>query len=229
MENTPLRKLVRTPEAAVFDFDLTLADSRKAALACISHALRKLGLGPPDPDRALRTIGLSLERGLEFLTGRTDPHLLELYRAHFVEHADQVMVAETQLYTSVLPALDLLRERGIRLGIASTKYRHRIEAILERHGAIDRFHSIVGGEDVANHKPHPEALLVALDALGVGKEGAVYIGDHAVDAEAASRASVPFVGVLTGTTNEREFRVLPHIAILESLGELPPLLLRVSA
>ena len=50
------------------------------------------------------------------------------------------------------------------------------------------------------------------------------MGDHVVDAEAAKRASVPFVGVLTGTTKEGEFREFPHLGILRAMPQLPSFL-----
>ena len=56
----------------IFDFDLTLADSRAAAVLCINFALDELGLEVPDEDAARRTVGLSLDETLASLTGATD-------------------------------------------------------------------------------------------------------------------------------------------------------------
>jgi phosphoglycolate phosphatase len=137
------------------------------------------------------------------------------------------MVEGTEMIDGVVPGLDALLKRGIRLGIVSTKYRYRIEAILERLGARDRFDVIVGGEDTETHKPDPEGLRVALRSLGVRPVESVYVGDHVVDAEAASRVPVPFVGVLTGTTKKEDFQAFPHVKVLDSASELPFLLDRI--
>ena len=138
------------------------------------------------------------------------------------------MVARTEMLSGVLPALDALCERELTLGVVSTKYRYRIEAILDRHGATDRFASIVGGEDTTSYKPDPEGLLRVLESLEITEAEAVYVGDHVVDAEAAERAALPFVGVLTGTTTETEFRQFPHVRILPGVSELPTFLTGVS-
>lgn len=167
---------------------------------------------------------MSLEAGLEVLTGENSPQAQIRFRRLFVEEADRVMVAQTEMLKGVLPALDTLRANGLSLGVVSTKFRYRIEDILDRHGARDRFTTIVGGEDTASHKPDPEGILLTLTALGISGHEAVYIGDHVVDAEAAKRASVPFVGVLTGTTDEGEFREFPHIGILPGVPQLPSFL-----
>jgi len=122
----------------IFDFDLTLVDSTRAVVACVDHALESLGFAPSGPEEVCRTIGLSLEATLEALTGEADSQVQERFRRLFVERADTMMVAQTELLKGVLPALDLLRARGLSLGIVSTKYRYRIEAILDRHGMRDR-------------------------------------------------------------------------------------------
>ncbi len=210
--------------AAIFDFDLTLADSTAAGVACIDYALDALNLGPVSPEQVRRTIGLSLDAALEVLTGETSPQAQVRFHQLFVEKADQVMVAQTELMEGVLPALDALRESGLSLGVVSTKYRYRIEDILDRHGARDRFTTIVGAEDTASHKPDPEGIRLTLSSLGISSGEAVYVGDHVVDAEAAERASVPFVGVLTGTTKEDEFREFPHLGILRAMPQLPSFL-----
>jgi phosphoglycolate phosphatase len=221
---TSLAKRSGPLRAAIFDFDLTLADSTAAVVACVDYALDSLNLGPVSPEQVRRTIGLSLDAALEVLTGETSPQARVRFHQLFVEAADRVMVAQTEMMEGVLPALDVLRESGLRLGVVSTKYRYRIEDILDRHGARDRFTSIVGAEDTEYHKPDPEGLYLTLTSLGICAGEAVYVGDHVVDAEAAERASVPFVGVLTGTTKEDEFREFPHLGILRAVPQLPSFL-----
>ena len=224
MWSRPLNPRRPGPKAVLFDFDLTLADSTRAAEECIRYALLGMGLDPGGSDRIRRTIGLSLEATLESLTGETDPDLRAGFRSRFLERADRVMVEGTEMIDGVVPGLDALLERGIHLGIVSTKYRYRIEAILDRWGARDRFHVIVGGEDTKNHKPDPEGLMVALRSLGMRPVESVYVGDHVVDAEAARLVPLPFVGVLTGTTNAEDFLAYPHVTVLDSASELPSLL-----
>ena len=209
------------PEAAVFDFDLTLADSGAPIAVCVSHALSELGLEPASPDQIRRTIGLTLEKGLEQLTGRTEPPLQRKYRAYFLERSDQVMVEQTAFFEGVLSALQELRNQGLQLGIVSTKFRYRIEAILEKHGVSDLVGVIVGAEDTAVSKPDPNGLRIVLNTLGVTAKRAMYVGDHWIDAETARRASVPFVGVLTGTTRRVEFAAYPNVAILSAASDLP--------
>ena len=69
------------------------------------------------------------------------------------------MVDATRVYPGVPGVLQALQACQLRLGILSTKFRYRIEAVLQREGLRDAFELIVGGEDVTQLKPDPEGLL----------------------------------------------------------------------
>lgn len=207
--------------AIIFDFDLTLADSSAPGSACVAHALQGMGFDAAPFETIRRTVGLSLEATLEVLTGSTDPEVQVRFKDLFVQHADEVMVEQTEMLSGIPRALSELRNSGMRLAIVSTKYRYRIEAILDRHGERQNFDVIIGGEDTSAQKPDPEGLERAIEALGLAAHSALYVGDHRVDAEAAMQAAVPFVPVLTGTTPRDDFLRFPFLEILDSVSELP--------
>jgi len=126
----------------------------------------------------------------------------------------------TVLFDSVRPAVEHLKARGMTLAIVSTKYRSRIEAFLERERLLQNFALILGGEDVARHKPDSEGLLQAAGLLNAPLGATLYVGDSVVDAEAARRAGVAFAAVLSGVTGREEFDGYRLAALLENLGQL---------
>jgi phosphoglycolate phosphatase len=207
--------------AVIFDFDFTLADSSAGATECANYALRGLGLPEADAATIHTTIGLSLHAGFEALTGLADPPLAERFASLFVEHADRVVADRTVVYDYVPDVLTALRRREVPLGIVSTKFRYRIEHILAREKLVEHFGVIVGGEDVARHKPDPEALLLALDRMGCRADDAIYVGDHPVDARAARAAGVRFIATLTGTSGPEAFAGTGALALLPDLSALP--------
>ena len=208
----------------LLDFDYTLADSAAGIIACSNHALSALGLPIAAPEAVRRTIGLSLASSFAELTGREDPELAQRYTTLFVEHADKIMADLTIVYPEAAPTIAQLVETGVRTGIISTKYRYRIEGVLAREGLLASFDIIIGGEDVTHHKPHPEGLLLAAERLGIAPSEALYIGDATADARAAQRAGMPFAAVLRAGVTPREFFTsYPHIALLETLCDLPAL------
>jgi phosphoglycolate phosphatase len=210
--------------AVIFDFDLTLADSRAAVTECVNHALRGLGLAEAAPEAIHRTIGLSLPRTFALLTGTDDHPDTPEFQRLFVARADEVMVARTALFPEVRDVLARLRAAGLRSAVVSTKFRYRIEATLERDELLHAFDAIVGAEDVTRHKPDPEGLHAALARLGESSDRVVYVGDHPVDAEAAQRAGLRFIAALRGASVRAEFAAHPVECFVESLSQLPAVL-----
>jgi phosphoglycolate phosphatase len=156
---------------------------------------------------------------LEVLTGHKDPALADTFSKLFVERADEVMVSATSLYPGSAYVLATLRERGIRTAIVSTKFRYRIQAILAAADLRDAVDVIVGGEDVAQHKPHPEALRHALAQLGVHPTNSLYVGDHPIDGVAAKNAGIRFVRVMTGADHgDLAWAAIDRYVTIENVG-----------
>jgi len=211
-------------QAILFDFDYTLADSSRGVIDCIGFALSALGLPPVSDEAACRTIGLSLRDTLIQLAGPQHAGQGDAFTRLFVQRSDQVMAEKTALFAWTPGVVRALKDRGLALGIVSTKYRRRIEAVLDRENLLDLFEVIVGGEDVPQHKPHPASLLLALEQLGIRPENALYVGDSTTDAEAANRAAIPFVAVLSGTTIREDLQDYDVYTMIDDLGQLPDLL-----
>jgi phosphoglycolate phosphatase-like HAD superfamily hydrolase len=77
-----------------------------------------------------------------------------------------------------------------------------VEPNLERLNLAGVFETAWYSDDVARSKPDPEALLLALDDLGVAAADTVYVGDTLVDMEMAHAAGASFAAV--GTTMSPE-------------------------
>lgn len=216
--------ILGTPSTIVFDFDYTLADSSQGIALSANHALDRLGLGQALYADICKTIGLSLVAKFRQLRPAAPAEAASEFERLFIEKADEVMVQHTHFLEGVPALVNELRDRGFRLAICSTKYRRRIEDVLVRDGLRDRFAAVVGGEDVTDLKPAPDGLLRILDQTDTRAHTALYVGDSTVDAEAAQRADVPFVAVLSGSTRRAAFEPFPARAVLDQVTELPTLL-----
>ena len=211
-------------ESVIFDFDYTLADSSEGVIECANYALRRLGLPTASDDAIRRTIGLSLPRTLTALAGDEHSAHGDEFMRLFIERADEVMHDSTVVYEFVPSLVDALLLRGLTLGIVSSKFRRRIEAILERDGIDGRFGVVVGGEDVETLKPDPTGLLRAVAELDTPKKRCLYVGDSVTDAETARRAGLRFVAVLSGVTGREAFAEYAPAMVLECAAGLPALL-----
>lgn len=212
------------PAAVLFDFDFTLGDSSAGIIDAANRALVAMGHAPAEEGRIRATIGRTLPDVYCILTGAEAAAERAAGGAEFarlfIARADETMAGLSRLYDEAVAAVSTLRERhGVRTGVVTTKLRRRVAEILARAGAADLFDVVIGLEDVHAAKPDPAGLLLAMSRLEVAPSRTVYVGDHAVDAEAAHRAGVGFIGVETGVHGRagfgREVLCIPTLHDLE--------------
>ena len=211
---------VASARAVLFDFDFTLADSSDGVVVCMNHALGRLGLPPAPADAIRRTIGLDLPTALGILAGEKWRSREDEFFEHFVRKADEVMVDSTSFLPGAVRVLRALHDAGYRVGVVTTKYRHRVEDVLERDGLRGVVDVVVGVDDVPRPKPAPDGLVRAAEVLGISVGDCVFVGDSEVDAMAAEGAGMGFVAVLTGTTEEEVFARYPVRVVLGGVGEV---------
>lgn len=206
--------------AVLFDFDYTLADSSRGIVICFRNVLGRNGYNDISDEKIKRTIGKPLEDSFSILTGITDASRLISLRKEYVVEADVYMNTNTFLFPGTLKVIERLRKAGVKTGIVSTKYSYRIKDYLRKYAPAACFDIIVGGEDVARHKPDPEGLLMAMERLSVNREQVLYVGDSVVDAETALNAGVDFIGVTSGATEREELMKYKNVAIINELERL---------
>lgn len=205
----------------LFDFDLTLADSSRGIVMCFTHVLQRHGYQDVTEMQIKRTIGKTLEESFSILTGVSNPEQLAAWKLEYTKEADIYMNDNTVLFPETVSVLTKLKEQGAKLAIISTKYRYRIQGVMDRYFPKDFIDVIIGGEDVKVAKPDPRGVKVALKKLKAKKKLALYVGDSTVDAETAQNAGIDFCGVLNGLTTFDELAVYPHRQILNDLTLLP--------
>lgn len=93
--------------------------------------------------------------------------------------------------------LERLKDEGWLQAVASSAPRLNLEAIMGALGLEDYFAAIVSAEDVTAGKPDPQVFLVAAARLGADASRCVVVEDAPAGVEAARRAGMRSVGVLT--------------------------------
>jgi putative hydrolase of the HAD superfamily len=120
-------------------------------------------------------------------------------------------------FPDVLPALEQLRSRGLRLGLISN-WDSSLRAVIEGMGLGFLFADIIASADVMLHKPDPAIFALALRRLAVSAENALHVGDHATADVAGARAA----GITPVYLNRQGERLEGELCIA-SLSELPGL------
>jgi HAD superfamily hydrolase (TIGR01509 family) len=93
--------------------------------------------------------------------------------------------------------LDRLKADGWRQAMASSAPRANLEAITEALGIGGYFDAVVSAEDVTVGKPDPQVFLAAAAKLGTAPGRCVVVEDAPAGTEAARRAGMRSIGVLT--------------------------------
>lgn len=118
------------------------------------------------------------------------------------------------------PLLAGLAEAGLRLGVATNDAEAPARAHLQRAGIEPLFDFIAGSDSGHGGKPDPGMLLAFAQAVGIGPERIVMVGDSTHDLEAGRRAGMQTVAVLTGLAGAETLAPLAD-AVLPNIGFLP--------
>jgi HAD superfamily hydrolase (TIGR01549 family) len=130
--------------------------------------------------------------------GVPDAHLWR-FEAEYQKAIDAIEL-EALPRTVVRPgAAELLRAlvaRGFRLGVLTRSSEVFARGALQRTGLAEFFGYLRSRSSPGPTKPSPEALLLLLREMGVPLDRALFVGDHLIDAECATRARVRFYALL---------------------------------
>ena len=101
-------------------------------------------------------------------------------------------------FPGLTDGLARLAELGVKLGIATSKARARLDIDLDRLGIAEYFGFTVSGDEVPHGKPAPDPILAVAEGLGIKVRHGLYVGDGENDIRAAHAAGMRAVGVSFG-------------------------------
>lgn len=182
-------------DTAIVDVDGTLVDSNYHHTRAWQRAFDEVGLRVP-AWRIHRAIGMGGEKLVAFVTSDVVERAHgDRIRERWEIEVDAVL-HEIQAFEGAAAFLDDLRQRGLKVVLASSGKAEHTERALEVLDARGRVDHVITSQDVDATKPEPDLLVAALDAAG--GSSALVFGDTVWDALAAQRADLPMVGLLTG-------------------------------
>lgn len=216
-------------KAALFDFDGTLVNTLADLAYCSTLALDTVGLqAPQNPDDYKYLIG----NGADILVHRllalhnqdneeTFQKVIPVYRRIYNENP--VYLAE--IYEGMLPLLNQLKEKNIKIGIVTNKPHSTALLCVEKLFGNDLFDSCCGQQEGLPIKPDPTGAKNVLQEFGLSPEETVYIGDTGVDMQTGKSLGAYTVGVLWGFREKEELLengadwIISHPSELLSLFE----------
>lgn len=205
--------------AALFDVDGTLVDTNYLHVTAWWEAFHQAGHTVAMP-AIHRAIGLGSEDLIAHLLGpgRDGDRDAGIGATHSALYAT---------YFERLPPLDgaadLLRAlagRGWTIVLATSASGPELEALRGALDADDVISGTASSDDVDQGKPAPDPIRHAMEIAGATPEDTVYIGDSVWDMEAANRASVAAVGLLSGGIPRADLEAAGAVEIHESPAAL---------
>ena len=201
--------------AALWDVDGTLIDSREYHWLSWQHALAAENF-PLTPEQFADSFG---RRNDEILRGYfpayADADIARVGEAKEVAYRRLIRERGIELLPGVRRWLDRLKGEGWLQAVASSAPLENLEVIISTLGLEAYFSAVASAEDVTEGKPDPQVFLAAASKLGVEPAACVVVEDAPAGTEAARRAGMRCVGVLS---SHGELRA---DLVVRTLEELP--------
>lgn len=204
-------------KAAIFDMDGLLLDSERICMACFLEAGQQLGHAV-DPGVYLSCIGTNEAGTREILVkghGADFPFeaITELWRKRYLEQIRETAIPKKD---GAQALLEEIVASGTPIALATSTAHELAWIKLRNAGLAEYFDFVVGGDQVAQGKPHPEIYLRAASALDVSPLDCIAFEDseNGVLAALAANMSVVQVPDLVEPTlvlRSRGHRILPSL------------------
>ena len=200
--------------AVLLDVDGTLIDTNYHHAIAWYRAFREHRIVLP-VWRIHRHVGMGGDQLIPALAGEEadEDALSDARSQHFARLIDEVapLAGARELVVD-------LKERGHPTFLASSAPQDELDHYLDLLDARELVDGWTTDDDVESTKPEPDLVRAALDKAGTNN--AVMVGDTPWDIEAAKRAGLDTVTVMTGGYSEQELREAGAAAVFESLTEL---------
>lgn len=202
-------------KALIFDFDLTLVDSRIVAAKAWGYLLDKYNIRSDNINENKlwgRTFKINALEAKE--VSNTSLSAEEIERILI----EQATIHYTDIKIVAKPLLKKWEESGIKLCIVSGNTESIIKKVINNRNNKDINFSLIYETNSGRSKA--QGILDCLDKLGISKNEAMYVGDHINDVTAAKEAGVSSCAVCTGIHTKDEFLPSKPDLIINELSEL---------
>ncbi len=206
--------------AVIFDMDGTLLNTLEDIAGGVNYTLQKHGY----PVKTLEEVRLAVGNGAGRLMKNVLPQgaetlgfdkILKEYEAYYQGHCQ----IKTGAYPGIRSLLESLKKRGVLMAIVSNKGDGAVKELNRRYFP-EVIQTAVGERPGIRRKPEPDAVLEALQLLGVSRQEALYVGDSEVDYHTARRAAIHCALVTWGFRRKEDLEQLRPDYLVENPKEL---------
>ena len=232
-----LPTLLSRLDAVMIDLDGTMVDTMGDFEAALNLCLADIDLPKVSP----AVVNIAVGKGSEHLIRTVLRHKLDLPEvkssgmvcdntgvenlfepafARYQFHYERVNGQFAQTYPGVLPVLQLLHERGLKMACLTNKPTAFAKALLADKGLANFFSHFYGGDAFPRKKPDPMPLLETCKALGTTPARTLMLGYSQNDALAARAAKCPVVLVTYGYNHGEPIQGVDCDGFIDRIDEL---------
>ncbi|WP_397536847.1 HAD-IA family hydrolase [Rummeliibacillus pycnus] len=214
-------------EYILFDLDGTLTDPKEGISKSIAYALKKLNSVSLDEQTLELFIGPPLMESFCEFCG-FDPQKAEKAIEYYRERFQQVGLYENKVYPGIDELLSLLKKKGVKLAVATSKLTIFAEEILNYFNLNQYFDVVVGSNLDGTQSAKHEVIQEVLKQLSSpSKQSVVMIGDRKYDIIGAQKEGITSIGVCYGYGSREELELAKPEGIVQDIQELSKYLLNV--
>jgi len=184
-------------KAVIFDMDGVIVDTEPIYFEVDKDILARYGIKITKEDY-LQYVG---KTGSEFYGDMMRKHNKNTdyneIRSGRYKQIEEAFAKGLQPANGLLPLLEVIKKKGIKIGVASSSTVERINFVLDLLGISDFFNAIMSGADVKNHKPEPDVYEAIAEKLGFATNDCVAIEDSQSGVLSAKAAGMKCIALLT--------------------------------
>ncbi len=152
--------------------------------SCPAQAILKTFVGPPMQDSFKKYYNISEEAALNAAN-----HFRAVYK--------RLSLYDARMYPGVLPFLEKLKEREIKLAVATSKSHNNAISILDKF-AILKYLDYAMGSDMEQSLTKSDIMSICMEKLHADKKMTVMVGDMNADLKGAQDVGIDFIAVTYG-------------------------------
>lgn len=207
-------------DAVIFDWDGTLADTKRPIIESFQMVLKEIGCKVTD-EFIERRIGIGVRNAFkEALEAARIPFddktVDELVKKKIEIYAELTM--NVKLFEGAVDLLNCLRGK-VKIALATMSNRRVIDKMLKEKGIEEYFDLVITADEVLQPKPHPEVFLKCAEKLRCRPERCVVLEDSIFGVRAAKEAKMGCIAMPTGAYSKEELREQNPDLIVDSIKE----------
>lgn len=190
-------------EYILFDLDGTLTDPEEGITNSVAYSLEYYGIHVEDKSTLRKFIGPPLKESYIIYYGFDDEkakEAVEKYREYFAPKG----VFENKVFPDIPVLLQNLKDKGLKLVVATSKPEIYAKKIVEHFNLDKYFESVCGSELDGRRTDKAQVIEYTMNMFDMNKDNTIMIGDRFHDINGAKKNGIKSIGVLFGFGSEEE-------------------------